>query len=527
MQPVLSPVHAELRRGVMALEAGDLALAEHVLASLAQAHPAVHEAWNLLSVVAVRSGLPKVAVDRAKQALALDRRNPVYCNNLGIAHGELGELADAEAAFRRALTLQPAYPQAMYNLGKVLHKQGRLPDSQRAYERAYGMAADLDGGNLRCNLAQIYQLQGRPDRALALLRESPSVPDEAFASTYASCLAEIEGTSAAISWSSAMLAGRPDWTNLRFERGVRYLGQGDWRNGWSDYAFRSGIPSAGRLDPRTAALPASLHQARVLVRAEQGLGDTLFFLRFVMPLRARGARVWLHCPSALLSLLRGGGAVDELIDQNSGFPPHLFDHVVWAGDLPALLNVNAPQPVLALRSDGDARARVEAKLKACGPGPYLGLTWRAGTDVVRGAEYGRRGNVLSKEVPLRPLVAAVSSWPGTLLALQRGVRGGEIDEAGAVAGRLVHDFSALNDDLTEMTAALDVVDEYVTVSNTNVHMRAGVGKRARVLVPCPAEWRWMDAGERSPWFRDMPIYRQPISRDWSEPLAALQRDLSP
>jgi hypothetical protein len=65
------------------------------------------------------------------------------------------------------------------------------------------------------------------------------------------------------------------------------------------------------------------------------------------------------------------------------------------------------------------------------------------------------------------------------------------------------------------------------VSNTNVHLRAGVSKRARILVPCPAEWRWTDAGERSPWFPDMPIYRQPVSRDWSEPLAALQRDLSP
>jgi hypothetical protein len=72
---------------------------------------------------------------------------------------------------------------------------------------------------------------------------------------------------------------------------------------------------------------------------------------------------------------------------------------------------------------------------------------------------------------------------------------------------------------------LSLVDEYVSVSNTNIHLLAGIGRGARVLVPFPPEWRWLRREDRSPWFPDFPVYRQPVSRDWTVPLAALRRDL--
>jgi hypothetical protein len=76
-----------------------------------------------------------------------------------------------------------------------------------------------------------------------------------------------------------------------------------------------------------------------------------------------------------------------------------------------------------------------------------------------------------------------------------------------------------------MTALLDVLDEYVAVSNTNIHLVAGLGRQARVLIPFPPEWRWMRADGESPWFAGFPLYREPLAREWSEPLARLRADL--
>jgi hypothetical protein len=58
-----------------------------------------------------------------------------------------------------------------------------------------------------------------------------------------------------------------------------------------------------------------------------------------------------------------------------------------------------------------------------------------------------------------------------------------------------------------------------------MHLRAAVGKTARVLVPRPAEWRWTMVGDESPWFPGFRVYRQGPDGDWSEALARLARDL--
>ena len=77
-----------------------------------------------------------------------------------------------------------------------------------------------------------------------------------------------------------------------------------------------------------------------------------------------------------------------------------------------------------------------------------------------------------------------------------------------------------------MAALLSLVDEYVGVSNTNMHVRAGLARPARVLVPFPPEFRWMHSGTTTPWFPDFLVYRQTPRLDWRAPLELLGRDLT-
>jgi ADP-heptose:LPS heptosyltransferase len=100
-----------------------------------------------------------------------------------------------------------------------------------------------------------------------------------------------------------------------------------------------------------------------------------------------------------------------------------------------------------------------------------------------------------------------------------------VDSFAAALGRPVADFTAVNEDLEQMLALLALIDDYVGVSNANMHLRAAVGRQARVLVPAPAEWRWMAAGA-SPWFAGFGVYRQALDASWKDALAALRGDLS-
>jgi hypothetical protein len=133
---------------------------------------------------------------------------------------------------------------------------------------------------------------------------------------------------------------------------------------------------------------------------------------------------------------------------------------------------------------------------------------------------------LQKEIDLVALAAALRGCRGTVLILQRLPREGDVAGFRQALGRVAHDLSSLNDELVDMAALLFLMDEYVAVSNTNVHIRAAVGKAARVLVPFPPEFRWMHVGDHSPWFPSSSVYRQSENRGWQRALDALVGDLN-
>jgi len=166
-------------------------------------------------------------------------------------------------------------------------------------------------------------------------------------------------------------------------------------------------------------------------------------------------------------------------------------------------------------------------LTRLGPPPYLGVTWRAGALRKNRSEFAARGeDPLEKEIDIAALASALGAWRGSVLALQRLPLEGEVAAFGRALGRPCHDLCAVNEDLADMAALLRVVDEYVGVSNTNMHIRAGLGMGGRVLVPFPPEFRWMNAGGETPWFPGFRLYRQPPGGNWQRSLAALAGDLT-
>jgi tetratricopeptide repeat protein len=503
--------------GAAAVEREDLQAAERIFRSILEEDPQAHPAWNALAIVALRSGAAGSAMEYAMRATELDRRNPLYLSNLGIAYGEAGKLADAERALSRALKLKPVYPEALFNLGKVLHKRGLLAESLRAYERAYAMGARFP--ELCVTLAQRYLKNGWPERGLGVLPHEGAQEAE-VTPVMSECLLELHGPERAELFLRQSIARHPESAALRLTLSYLLLSTGRWREGWRYYAARYGA----RGDD-AAPLGPGLDGRPVRLEGEQGLGDVLFFLRFMPELAARGGGVTLRCASKLAALLQGDQRFACVLDNSVDVESSSGERIL-VGDLPARLGGEDCPAALRLTADPARRQQCLDRLAQLGPPPYLGLTWRAGTDVLHRAHYGSEDHkLLSKDVPTGELGQALRGWAGTLLSLQRDPGPAELDAVAAAAGAKVHDVSALNDDLLEMLALLDVLREYVAVSNTNIHLLAGLGRSARVLIPYPPEWRWMRREGRSAWFPDFPVYREPSSRGWTEPFARLRAEL--
>jgi len=448
------------------------------------------EACNQLAWKYLQAGETQLALEHARRAHELKRNNLDYLNTLGVAYGEAGQLDLAEETFRKALKRKPGFVHALVNLGKSLEKQERLDEARQHYERALAIEPALP--KLAANLARIYRDRGELGRSRSLLeRHAKHLEPQDLAMGLAQSTTD-DARAIAILEGAAPKSGLAATALAHL-----LLATGRWREGWNRYARRDTTP-----------LPQRLGGRKFLLRSEQGIGDVLFFLRFAPLLRARGAEIALACEEKLRPILDlprpSAGAEDLLLE-----------------DLPARLGASDVVPAWPLKVESSARER----LASLGPPPYLAVTWRAGTDTARGREFGGERMALTKAVPPKALGAALRGWRGTTILLQRGARAQDAGEFAAGFAAPFHDLSALGDELPTLLAALSLVDEYVGVSNTNMHLLAGIGRKARVIVPYPPEWRWLRREGRSPWFPDFPVYRQPVSRDWSEPLAALRKDL--
>jgi len=473
--------------------------------------PSDHRDWNALAWTYLKSGQNDLALDAAQRAHEASRNNLDYLNTLGVAYGEAGDLERAESSFRRALKRRPVFLDALINLAKTMEKQERFDEAIPLYERA--LALDEAFPKLATNLANLYRQRGDAQRAGQLLeRLARHIDPQDLAMALAACDYELQGIGAAIERLSAAVKQHADWVHATNALAHACLADGRWRDGWRHYLARHGASE------RASALPARLDGERILLRGEQGLGDVLFFLRFAPLLKARGASLSVVCAKKL------HGVLSNIPVMDSEAPG--FDRQLWLGDLPVHLASDDTPPAWPLGASDEARRAARERLAVHGPGPYLAVTWRAGTDTARGREFGAERGSLTKALPPAALGAALRGWRGTTVLLQRGARVGEAERFASTLGATCHDLSALGDDLPTLLAVLAEIDEYVTVSNTNVHLLAGLGRTARVLVPYPAEWRWMRREGRSPWFPDFPVYRQSQSRDWQPALRALRSDLA-
>ena len=511
------------REAAAAMQAGDDTGAERAASALVRINPREHAAWHALAVVALRACRREAAVELAERAHQLDRKNPGYLNTLGIAYGDLARADKAIAAFRRALKLRPAFADAHYNLAMVYDRHERLEEARDAYRRT--LAIEPGHSSATHNLARVLRRLGDAEAALGMAREAyaqaPDNVDRAVA--LASALTDARGDTEARQFIEQCIASHPREPRYHSWLAESLLKHGEWLAGWGEYLWRAA--AMRRRELPLNALPDGPDAAMRLV-PDQGLGDTLFFLRFASALIERGATAALEAPPQLAAVLAGRRDLAKLSVVTNADGASRGATSVLMGDLPYLLGAEDIAPAVRLTARHELVQHWREVLAGLGPPPHVGLTWRGGTDRRSESKFGERGDdPLFKQVPLRALGSAVSELTATLVSIQRLPRPDEREELSGLAGRVVHDLSMANDDLEQVTALLAALDDYAGVSNTNMHLRAGLGLTARVLVPYPPEFRWMAAGAESPWFPGFGVYRQRADRDWNEAVAQLSGDL--
>jgi tetratricopeptide (TPR) repeat protein/SAM-dependent methyltransferase len=457
---------------------------------------------------------------------------------------ERGKLPQAVRRFNQALQRDPQCVPALIGLGDATFRDGRYDLAASLFRKALEHAPDdptLWGwlGTAQLALEDIDAAEASLERARALGLEICDI--HRGLGRIAMTRGDVEAARG--HWERALELDPASITVSSF-LGVLHLSCGNWLQGWRHWADRPQRVRENLPQPHWAA--ADLNGRDVLVLYNQGLGDELFFLRWLPQLRARGARVIYRSSPKLAPLLARLDTIDELVPEVEGaaVPDHARvanqQYACLVDDFPLALGEGVAGEVApSLRIDPEPTrvAALRERLAAVGPAPYIGVTWRGGTAPSADGRHENlirfdsgsavRTKALYKEVPLADCAHVLGGVRGTLIALQRKPAAGELAAFAAAAGRDLHDFTACNDDLENMLALVSLLDDYVCVSNTNVHLRAAAGLPSRVLIPFPSpDWRWMREGDESPWFPGSRTYRQDVTRGWESALSALGRDLA-
>jgi Flp pilus assembly protein TadD len=461
-------------------------------------------------------------------------------------------VAEAEFCFREALRLNPDDADVLNNLGTAVWEQGRAPEAMAYYLRAHQFKPN-DFGILN-NLGIAVWDQGRPEQAVAFYRRALAIEPGSFDTqmNLGVALSDLGSFDEALVWLRSAQAQRPDsaeaWDNVGMtlarkghwpeamahydkaielrpdfgeahrNRALGWLADGDFERGWpeSEWRLKCRNPPGFRV-----SLPQwtgeDLGGKSIMLHWEQGLGDTIQFIRFAPQVAERGGRVWAYCQGPVARLVARCEGVERVFDGTAPLPP-IEAHAPLMS-VPAILGTTLETLPAApyLSADAASIAQWRGALTRA-----LGVTDLASVYKIGIAWQGNPQNRIDRwrSFPLE-MLAPLSEIAGVrLISLQKGPG---TEQVAALGGRfavteLGGGIEGLEDrrDFLDTAAIMSLLDLVITPETAVAHLAGALAVKCWVALCHAGDWRWMKAGDRSPWYSQIRLFRQSTMGVWDD-----------
>ncbi len=431
-----------------------------------------------------------------------------------LRHHQAGRLEDAARIYQAVLKAHPRNADALHLLGLVAHQEGQHARARMLLARAL---KERPGDARFLNvLAGILRAEGRLEEAAAQLRQAlaRSPHDATVLTNLGLILQDLGDSTAALAAYDQALRHEPDQPEARANRAILLLQQGRFEDGWHEYEWRWRVP--GFTTPaRSFAAPAwdgaPLAGRTLFVHAEQGLGSAIQFVRYVPLVAAQGGPAVLECQPPLKRLFEGAlaspeGPAAQLIVKGDALPA--FDVHAPLMSLPHLLGTTlttVPAHVPYLTAPADACVRWAERLENA-PLPRVGLTWAGNRN---------HPNDRNRSLAAEALAPLVRTGAASFFSLQVG----QAEGVAAFPAGTVTDLGPELTDFAETAAVISSLDLVISVDTAVAHLAGALAKPCWLLLPEPAEWRWLEGRDDSPWYPTFRLFRQRVRGDWTDVVA--------
>jgi tetratricopeptide (TPR) repeat protein len=464
---------------LLQLQRHDLALT--AFQRVTELDPSQSDAFFKSGVLLYYSGKYQEALtcfDRCPESAVLHRER-------GRTLQELRRFAEALNANQKADAIEPGNGDTCNNIGSCLRFLGREEEALHWYERA---DAALPGTvEILNNKALLLGDLQRFEEAFALYDDMKT-----------------RGLGNALT----------DWNRSQIE-----LLTGDFDAGWRGREARWSKPNPivyPALDRPMWLGEGPVDGKTILLHVDEGLGDTIQFVRYTPMLADRGARVIMVVEPAARQLLAALPGVSQCLSY-PGSPLPAFDLHCAIGSLPLAFRTRLETiPAATAYLPRPAEDRIDAweSRLAAGEGLRVGLVWSGNPAHL---------NDRNRSMPLS-MMAGLLDIDASFVSLQKDPR--PADKAFLATRTDIQDFTVDLADLSDTAALIECLDLVITVDTSIAHLAGALGRPTWILLPYTPDYRWLLGRDDSPWYPSARLFRQTETREYGQVIDQVRKELT-
>jgi tetratricopeptide (TPR) repeat protein len=432
---------------------------------------------------------------------------PALLNNIAILTEEKN-FPGALSEIDKALPAAPENPELWYSRGYALQQMKLYDEALAGYKKAIALDPKLAAAYL--NSANILMEQQRLEDALQWTGKAVAVnaSDAPALVLRGNILLHLGRHAESLESYDAAIAAAPDYAEAHYHRGSALLLGGKFKEGFADFEYRWKVRDCGFDRPKLNAHEwrgEPLKGKSIVVYSEQGLGDTIQFVRFLPALVRIGAKLTFLCHGNLMRLFEPFAAEMEMIESSDA--DRRFDFQCALMSLPHWLGMDLatlPNPARYLSAEETLVARWRERIGR--QGFKIGIAWQGNP----------RGEIdKGRSIPLASF-APLAGVPGLrLISLQKNHGLDQLTRLpSGMAVETLGDFDRGDDAFIDTAAIMQCLDLVVTSDTAAPHLAGALGVPTWVALKAVPDWRWMLDRTDSPWYPSLTLFRQSTPGDW-------------
>jgi Flp pilus assembly protein TadD len=518
-------LHNNLGMALHRLEKPDEAIQEFRKAL--EIRPDFAKAHNNLGAALIKLNKINEAISEFRKAIRLQCNFKEAYNNFGLALKKKGELENAVAAYEKAISIDPKYAEAFSNLGILLIEQNRVNEALENLQKAVNLVTN--SAEFHNNLGIAFNRLGRFEEAVAACEKAIAIRSNYVEAhnNLGTALMELGQFTEANAAFEKAIEIETECAQAHHNRALVLLLTAQFEKGWEEYEWRwrhDGFSTPLRPFSQKWWDGSTNGVTKLLIWAEQGIGDEVQFSGLIRHIISRGIKVVVECDQRLVPILSRSFPETVVVGRTN--PPATLlknpsiSHQIPMASIPRALGLSPnsmPFQEPFLIPDERERDRIRSEYKCQGDTLLVGISFRSGNK----QEGQKRSIGLEQWGP-------IFNVPGVrFVNLQYGECSKELEVVNNRFAVNILEDKNINPlmDLESFTAQVAAMDLIISVDNSTVHFAGALGVKVWTMLPTVPDWRWGLVGDKTRWYPTMRLFRQAEAGKWEPVIARIAEEL--